>query len=212
MLQRYCNNYANKVFLSKNLTSMVSSKTTLKAGNMLNPTPVVMVSCGYSIDEYNIITIAWTGTLCTDPPLCYISIRPQRYSYNIIKENREFVINLVNDKLSAYADWCGVKSGAKVDKFEATGLTPVRGSKISAPLILESPVNIECKVKEIIPLGSHDMFLSEIVAVDADKSLFNSKTNALELKKANLVSYSHGNYFNLGKLIGKFGFSVEKKK
>lgn len=104
MLQRYCNNYANKVFLSKNLTSMVSSKTTLKAGNMLNPTPVVMVSCGYSIDEYNIITIAWTGTLCTDPPLCYISIRPQRYSYNIIKENREFVINLVNDKLSTYAD------------------------------------------------------------------------------------------------------------
>ena len=162
---------------------MVSSKTTLKAGNMLNPAPVVMVSCGYSIDEYN-----------------------------IIKENREFVINLVNDKLSAYADWCGVKTGAKVDKFEATGLTPVRSSKISAPLILESPVNIECKVKEIIPLGSHDMFLSEIVAVDADKSLFNPKTNALELKKANLVSYSHGNYFNLGKLIGKFGFSVEKKK
>ena len=190
---------------------MKSSKRILKAGNMLNPAPIVMVSCGYTIDEYNIITIAWTGTLCTDPPLCYISVRPERHSYNIIKQQCEFAINLVNDKLATAADWCGVNSGKKYDKFAETGLTPIHASKIKAPIILEAPVNIECKVKQIIPLGSHDMFLSEIVAVDADENIFNKKTDVFDLKKANLICYSHGQYYALGQILGKFGFSVQKK-
>lgn len=196
------------IFLQK---KMDTKKRILKAGNMLNPTPVVMVSCGYSILEYNIITIAWTGTICSDPPMCYISVRPERHSYKIIKENGEYVINLVNDKLAPYADWCGVKSGDKFDKFDYTGLTPSRCNIVKAPMILESPVNIECKVKEIIKLGTHDMFISEIVSVCADKNLFDKKSDALNLKRANLISYSHGFYHQLGNTIGKFGFSVQKK-
>ena len=187
-----------------------AGKRTMRAGNMLNPAPVVMVSCGSTIDEYNIITIAWTGTICSDPALCYISIRPERHSYDIIKQNGEFVINLVNKELAPLADWCGVKSGKKFNKFLETGLTPVRGTKVNAPMINESPVNLECKVKQIIPLGSHDMFLAEVVAVHANESLFNFKTDALELQRANLLTYSHGHYYELGKILGKFGYSVEK--
>jgi flavin reductase (DIM6/NTAB) family NADH-FMN oxidoreductase RutF len=189
-----------------------AKKRPLRAGNMLNPTPVVMVSCGDTIDEYNIITIAWTGTLCSDPPLCYISVRPNRHSYDIIKRTGGFVINLVNKELAPVADWCGVKSGKDYNKFLETGLTPVRATQVSAPMIDEAPVNIECKVKEITPLGSHDMFVAEIVAVHAKAELFNRKTDALELQRANLVTYSHGHYYDLGKMFGKFGFSVEKKK
>jgi len=188
-----------------------NGKRLLKAGNMLNPAPVVMVSCGSTPDEYNIITIAWTGTICSDPAMCYISVRPERHSYDIIKRNGEFVINLVSRDLAPIADWCGVKSGRKVNKFFDTGLTPLRGSKVTAPIIDEAPVNLECKVKEIIPLGSHDMFIAEVVAVHAKENLFNFKTDALELQRANLVSYSHGHYYDLGKILGKFGFSVEKK-
>lgn len=188
-----------------------NGKRLMKAGNMLNPAPVVMVSCGSTPDEYNIITIAWTGTLCSDPPLCYISVRPERHSYDIIKRNGEFVINLVNRDLAPTADWCGVKSGSKVNKFLDTGLTPLHGSKVAAPIINEAPVNLECKVKEIVPLGSHDMFIAEVVAVHVKENLFNFKTDALELQRANLVTYSHGHYYDLGKILGKFGFSVEKK-
>ena len=183
----------------------------MKGGNMLNPSPVVMVSCGSTLDEYNILTIAWTGTICSDPAMCYISVRPERHSYDIIKRNGEFVINLVNRDLAPFADWCGVKSGKKFNKFFETGLTPVRGSKVSAPMIDEAPVNLECKVKQIIPLGSHDMFIAEVVAVHAKENLFIYKTDALELQRANLVSYSHGHYYDLGKILGKFGYSVEKK-
>ena len=190
---------------------MHSSKRILKPGNMLNPSPVVMVSCGYTINEYNIVTVAWTGTLCTNPPLCYISLRPERHSYKLIKRDGEFVINLVSKNLAAITDWCGVTSGKDLNKFLETDLTPVRASKVKAPIILESPVNIECKVKQIIHLGSHDMFLSEIVAVDVDKNLFSNNTDCLELKRANLIAYSHGLYYTLGKIIGKFGFSVQKK-
>ena len=190
---------------------MRSSKRILKPGNMLNPSPVVMVSCGYTINEYNIVTVAWTGTLCTNPPLCYISLRPERHSYKLIKRDGEFVINLVSKNLAAITDWCGVTSGKDLNKFLETDLTPVRASKVKAPIILESPVNIECKVKQIIHLGSHDMFLSEIVAVDVDKNLFSNNTDCLELKRANLIAYSHGLYYTLGKIIGKFGFSVQKK-
>ncbi|MBR4135213.1 MAG: flavin reductase family protein [Bacteroidales bacterium] len=183
----------------------------MRAGNMLNPTPVVLVSCGSSPEEYNIVTVAWTGTVCSDPPLCYISLRPSRLSYDLIKQSGEFVINLVSQEMAAVTDWCGVKSGRQYHKFLETGLTPVRGKQVTAPIISEAPVNIECRVKEIIPLGTHDMFLSEVLAVHAQNSLFNPKTDALELQRANLLTYSHGHYYNLGKILGKFGFSVEKK-
>ena len=187
-------------------------KRTLRGGNMLNPTPVVMVSCGSTLDEYNIITIAWTGTVSSDPPMCSISIRPERHSYGIIKQSVEFVINLVDKKLTPYADWCGVRSGKKYNKFVETGLTPVKASKVNAPMIEEAPVNLECKVTQIIPLGSHDMFLSEVVAVHVNEKLFSPKTDAIDLKRANLMAYSHGHYYTLGEVIGKFGFSVEKKR
>ena len=186
-------------------------KRILRPGNMLNPTPVVMVSCGNTIDDYNIITIAWTGTVSSDPPMCFISVRPERHSYDIIKKEGCFVINLVDEKLTPIADWCGVKSGKKFNKFFETGLTPLKASKINAPLINESPVNIECSVKQIIPSGTHDIFLAEIVAVHVNDNLFSKKTDAIELQRANLVSYSHGHYYGLGKILGKFGFSVEKK-
>lgn len=187
-------------------------KRTLRGGNMLNPTPVVMVSCGSTLDEYNIITIAWTGTVSSDPPMCFVSIRPERHSYGIIKQSGEFVINLVDKKLTPYADWCGVRSGKKYNKFVETGLTPVKASKVNAPMIEEAPVNLECKVSQVIPLGTHDMFLAEVVAVHVNEKLFSPKTDAIDLKRADLVTYSHGHYYTLGEIIGKFGFSVEKKR
>ena len=189
-----------------------TGKRTLRGGNMLNPTPVVMVSCGSTLDEYNIITIAWAGTVCSDPPMCSISVRPERYSYDIIKKEGAFVINLVNKQLAPYADWCGVRSGRKYNKFVETGLTPVRATQVSAPMIEESPVNLECKVTQILPLGSHDMFLAEVVAVHVNGKLFSLKTDAIDLRRADLVTYSHGHYYTLGEILGKFGFSVEKKK
>ena len=187
-------------------------KRLLRGGNMLNPTPVVMVSCGSTPDEYNIITIAWAGTINSDPPMCSISVRPERHSYDIIKREGSFVINLVNKELTPFADWCGVRSGKKYNKFMETGLTPVRASKVNAPMIEESPVNLECKVTQVIPMGSHDLFLAEVVAVHVNESLFSKKTDAIELFRANLVTYSHGHYYTLGEKLGKFGFSVEKKK
>lgn len=187
-------------------------KRLLRGGNMLNPTPVVMVSCGSTPDEYNIITIAWAGTINSDPPMCSISVRPERHSYDIIKREGSFVINLVNKELTPFADWCGVRSGKKYNKFMETGLTPVRASKVNAPMIEESPVNLECKVTQIIPMGSHDLFLAEVVDVHVNESLFSKKTDAIELFRANLVTYSHGHYYTLGEKLGKFGFSVEKKK
>ena len=194
------------------MRNIKSEKRELKPGNMLNTTPVVMVSCGSTPDEFNIITIAWCGTLCSDPPLCYISVRPNRHSYPILKERKEFVINLVSNELAERTDWCGVRSGAKFNKFVETGLTPVRGTHVKAPMIFEAPVNLECVVKQVIPLGTHDMFMAEIVAVHADESLFDKKTGAMHLERANLVAYSNGHYYGLGKIIGKFGFSVQKKK
>ena len=189
-----------------------TGKRTLRRGNMLNPTPVVMVSCGSTLDEYNIITIAWAGTVCSDPPMCSISVRPERYSYDIIKKEGSFVINLVNKQLAPYADWCGVRSGRKYNKFVETGLTPVRATQVNAPIIEESPVNLECKVTQVLPLGSHDMFLAEVVAVHVNEKLFSPKTDAIDLRRADLVTYSHGHYYTLGDILGKFGFSVEKKK
>jgi flavin reductase (DIM6/NTAB) family NADH-FMN oxidoreductase RutF len=183
-----------------------------KPGTMIYPLPAVMVSCGATPEEYNIITISWTGTICTDPPMCYISVRPGRYSYNIIKKNREFVINLTTAALAFATDWCGVKSGSDFNKFEEMKLTPVPASKVNAPLIMESPVNIECIVREIKELGSHHMFISEVVAVNAGKELFDEKSGQFMLNNAEPLCYLHGKYYLTGKFMGKFGFSVQKKK
>ena len=186
-------------------------KVPFKPGTLIYPLPAVMVTCGDCEENYNIITIGWTGTICSDPPMCYISVRKERHSHELIMKNKEFVINLVSKELTERTDWCGVRSGDKFNKFIETDLTPIHGSTVKAPLIYESPVNLECIVKQVIPLGSHDMFLAEIVAVHANESLFDKKTGALHLERANLVAYSNGHYYDLGKIIGKFGFSVQKK-
>lgn len=187
------------------------SKAVWKEGNMLYPAPAVLVSCGDSKENFNIITIGWAGNICTDPAMTYVSIRPSRLSHDIIKKTREFVINLTTKRLVFAADYCGVKSGREVDKFEALGLTPLKAGKVKAPLILESPVNIECKVEEIKHLGSHDMFIAKVLCIHADRGLIDKK-GALRLDKAGLVSYSHGRYYVLGRELGHFGFSVRKKK
>ena len=179
---------------------------------MIYPLPAVMVSCGSVPEEYNIITISWTGTICSAPAMCYISVRPGRYSYNIIKKNGDFVINLTTKSLAYATDWCGVKSGNEHKKFTEMCLTPVPASKVKAPLIKESPVNIECIVKEIKELGSHHMFISEVVAVNADEKYFDENTGLFRLNDAVPLCYSHGKYYETGQLIGKFGFSVERKK
>jgi len=183
-----------------------------KPGTMIYPLPAVMVSCGSTPEEYNIITVSWTGTICTDPPICYISVRPSRHSYDIIKRNMEFVINLTTKQLAYATDWCGVKSGADHNKFSEMGLTPIKAERVKAPLIKESPVNIECIVKEIKELGSHHMFISEVVAVNAEESLFEEKTGVFRLFDAEPLCYLHGKYYETGNMIGKFGFSVRKKK
>jgi flavin reductase (DIM6/NTAB) family NADH-FMN oxidoreductase RutF len=188
------------------------SKVLWKPGTMLYPLPAVMVSCGSFPEEYNIITISWTGTICTDPAMCYISVRPGRFSYNIIKKNSEFVVNVTTKSLSFATDWCGVKSGKDHNKFTEMGLTPVPASKIKAPMIKESPVNIECIVREIKELGSHHMFISEVVAVNADEEYIDKESGLFKLNDAGLICYSHGKYYETGKLIGKFGYSVEKNK
>lgn len=181
-----------------------------KPGNMLYPIPAVMVSCGRMDQKPNIITIAWTGTVCSSPAMVSISIRKERYSYDLIKENKEFVINLVTRDLVRQADYCGVKSGREVDKFDQMKLTPMKAQKVSAPLIMESPVNLKCIVKDILPLGSHDMFLAEVVNVAIDKKLMDDK-GRFHLNKSGLIVYSHGEYYGLGELLGKFGYSVKKK-
>lgn len=190
----------------------MAKKHQWKPGNMIYPLPAVLVSCGSSEKDYNLLTIAWTGTLCTNPPLCYISVRPERYSHEIIKQNMEFVINLTTKDMAYATDWCGVKSGRDYNKFEEMGLTPGKASVVQAPIVEEAPVSIECRVKSIIPLGSHDMFVAEVVNILADDRYLDPETGAFDLAKADPLVYLHGNYFNLGEKIGKFGWSVEKKK
>lgn len=181
-----------------------------KGGNMVYPVPAVMVSCGEEGKIPNIITIAWTGTCCTNPPMAYISVRPERYSYDIIKNSGEFVINLTTKDLAFETDFCGVKSGREVNKFKKLGLTPIPSRFVKCPSILESPVSIECKVKEIIKLGSHDMFLAEVLGVTVDKDYLDEK-GRFNLNNANLIAYSHGEYYTLGEYVGKFGYSIKKK-
>lgn len=187
------------------------SKVKMNGGALLCPAPPAMVSCVSPDGKPNIITVAWTGICCTHPPKTYISVRPERYSYDIIKETGEFVINLTSDALVRAADFCGMHTGRKVDKFEKCALTPVYEDGFSAPIIEESPLSLCCKVSQIIPLGSHDMFLSDIVSVYANDDLFD-KNGRLCLERAGLVSFSHGQYFEQGKKLGEFGFSVAKKK
>lgn len=181
-----------------------------KGGNMLYPVPAVLVSCSDGKGNSNMITIAWTGTVCTNPPMLYISVRPERYSYNMIKETGEFVVNLTTRELARATDYCGVKSGREVDKWKETGLTPVMAEKVNVPLIAESPVNLECRVRKIEELGSHHMFIADVVGVDVNENLLDEK-GRLDLAKANPIIYSHGEYYDLGKFLGTFGGSVKKK-
>ncbi len=188
------------------------SKQKWKGGALLAPVPPAMISCGNERDgSSNIITVAWTGIINTVPPKTYISVRPSRHSYNLIKENREFAINLTTAALVKSADYCGIYTGAKVNKFEKCNLHEEEASEISCPLISESPISLECRVTDVIELGSHHMFLADIVAVDVDDSLLNSD-GKLCLERAKLAAFSHGEYFSLGEKIGYFGFSVKKKK
>lgn len=186
------------------------AKVQWKAGTFIYPIPAVMVSCG-TMEKANIITVAWTGILNTNPAMCYISVRPERYSHDVIKESGEFVINLTTKRLAYATDWCGVKSGKNVDKFKEMKLTKEKANFVKAPLIKESPVSVECKVKQIVPLGSHDMFVAEVLSIDADEKYIDEK-GAFDISKCDLIAYANGGYYPLGKKIGKFGYSVQKKK
>ena len=177
---------------------------------MLYPLPVVMVSMADKEGRPNIITIAWAGTICSNPPMVSISVRPERYSYSILKETKEFVINLTTKELAYATDYCGVKSGRDVDKFKEMKLTAVPGKEVKAPLIGESPVCLECRVKDIVPLGSHDMFIADVVAVHADEKYMDEK-GKFHLEKSEPIVYSHGSYMTTGETIGTFGYSVKKK-
>lgn len=186
-------------------------KIAWKPGNMLYPVPAVMVSCRDNEGNQNIITVAWAGTVCSDPAMVSISVRPERYSFHMLEESREFVVNLTTEALVRQADEAGVRSGREVDKWKHLQLTPQKASRLSTPLIAESPVNLECRVKQVIPLGSHTMFLAEVVAVDVDPGLL-EKNGRLALERAGLVAYSHGEYYGLGALLGRYGYSVKKKR
>lgn len=184
------------------------SRQDFKPSAMLAPVPAVMVSCG-TIQKPNIITIAWTGTINTDPAMVYISVRKSRYSYDIIKNQGDFVINLTSASTCRATDFCGVKSGKDINKFKKCSLTPLKSKKVVSPSIEEAPISIECKVKEIIPLGSHDMFLAEVQNVSVDEKYIDEK-GRIRFDKCKLVSYAHGQYFQLGRSLGHFGFSVKK--
>ena len=187
-------------------------KQSWKPGTMIYPLPAVLISCGADAEEQNLFTVAWTGTVCTNPPMCYISVRPERHSYEIIKRTGEFVINLTNSTLARATDWCGVRSGRDYDKFAEMGLTPEPAAVVAAPVVAESPVSIECRVKQIVPLGSHDMFIADVVNVLVDEEYINPETGKLELERADMITYCHGEYFRLGEALGHFGWSVRKKK
>ncbi|MBO5951997.1 MAG: flavin reductase family protein [Bacteroidaceae bacterium] len=186
-------------------------KQNFKPGTMIYPLPAVLVSCGATEDEYNVLTVSWTGTICSNPPMCYVSVRPERHSYDIIKRNMAFVINLTTSQMDFATDFCGVKSGRDCNKFEMAKLTPVKAEVVNAPYIQEAPVSIECKVTEIKPLGSHDMFIAEVVNVIVDDA-FLEENGQLNMEKMNLLAYNHGQYFDVSNPRGFFGWSVRKKK
>ncbi|CCY57983.1 flavin reductase like domain-containing protein [Clostridium sp. CAG:632] len=186
------------------------SKVSWKPGNMLYPLPAVLVTCRDKQGNDNVLTIAWTGTICSDPAMLYISVRPERYSYPMIRETGEFVVNLTTEELLKATDYCGVRSGRDEDKFRAAGLTKGEAQQVNAPIIMESPVNIECKVKEIVPLGSHDMFIAEVVNVQVSDEYMN-ENGTFDLSAAKPLAYSHGRYYEMGAELGSFGYSVRKK-
>ena len=186
------------------------AKTMWKPGTFIYPIPAVMVSCG-TMEKSNIITVAWTGVINTNPAMVYISVRPQRYSYNLIKEQGEFVINLTTEKLAKATDWCGARTGAIVDKFKEMHLHKEKANFVKCPMIKESPVSIECKVKETKDLGSHTMFIAEVLAINTDEKYIDEK-GAFDISKCDLISYQNGGYYKTGKKIGKFGYSVQKKR
>ena len=187
-------------------------KLSWKPGNVLSPVPAVLVSCGGTQEwKPNLITIAWTGSICSEPPMLSISVRPERYSYDIIQATGEFVVNVPSLRQAKATDWCGMVSGRNVDKFSKTGLTPAPAVKVQCPIVLECPLNIECRVNEALRLGSHTMFAAEVLAVQVTSSLLNSK-GRLCLEKAGLLAFAHGQYFALGRIIGRFGFSVKKRR
>lgn len=186
------------------------AKIKWRGGTLLSPVPAALVTCSDG-EHDNLLTVAWTGIVCSDPPKTYISVRPSRHSYGIIKKSGEFAINLTTAAIAKQTDWCGVYTGAKVDKFARCKLTREPANEIGCPLVAESPLALECRVTDVVPLGSHDMFLADIVAVDVDEALLDEH-GKLHLERAGLMAYAHGDYFELGKRIGKFGFSVQKKK
>ena len=187
------------------------AKQVWRGGNMLYPLPAVMVSCASAAGEKNIVTVAWAGTVCTNPPMLSISLRPERHSYGLIRESGEFVVNLVTRRLARACDWCGVRSGRDYDKWAECGLTPAPAAKLElAPAIAESPVSIECRVRDVLELGSHDLFLADVAAVQVEESLLDER-GRLDLGRAGLVAYSHGEYLELGRRLGSFGYSVRKR-
>lgn len=187
------------------------AKQVWKGGNMLYPLPAVMVSCANAAGEKDIVTVAWAGTVCTNPPMLSISLRPERYSYHLIRESGEFVVNLVTSRLQRACDWCGVRSGRDYDKWVECRLTPAPATALAlAPAIEESPVSIECRVRDVLELGSHHLFLADVLAVQVEESLLD-EGGKLDLARANLTAYSHGEYFELGRRLGSFGYSVRKR-
>lgn len=196
--------------ICKNEGAMKMAKQSWKPGNMLYPVPAVLVSCRDKEGNDNVLTVAWAGTICSDPAMLSISVRKERYSHSMIKETGEFVVNLTTKELLKATDYCGVKSGRDEDKFEAVGLTKGEAEKVNVPIIMESPVNIECKVKQVMELGSHDMFVAEVVNVQISEEYMDEK-GAFHLNDAQLIAYSHGQYYSLGEKLGTFGYSVRKK-
>lgn len=187
-------------------------KQNWRPGTMIYPLPAVIVSCGSSVADSNLITVAWVGTICSDPAMCSISVRPERYSYGLIKQTMEFTVNLTTEEMARATDWIGVRSGRDYDKWKETGLTPCNGVAVRCPYVAESPISIECRVKSIVSLGTHDMFIAEVVNVLADDRFINRETGAFDLAKARPICYSHGRYYGLGEELGHFGWSVKKKK
>ena len=191
---------------------MTTSREDFKPGTLIYPLPAVLVSCGETEEEKNLLTVAWTGTICSDPAMCNISVRKERHSHAILKRTGEFVINLTTRALCRATDWCGVRSGRDYDKFKEMNLTPLWAKHVKAPLVAESPVAIECRVKQVLELGTHDMFIAEVVGIEVDPQYINPETGKFELERADLVAYSHGEYYTLGEKIGTFGYSVRKKR
>lgn len=177
---------------------------------MVYPAPAALVTCGASPEEWNMLTVAWTGTICTDPAMLYISVRPERHSYPLILKNMEFTLNLTTEAMARATDWAGVRSGSEYDKWKETGLTPLPGETVKSPTVAESPLSIECRVREVMKLGSHHMMMAEVLAIRADDRYIDPSTGAFSLKEAGLMAYVHGKYFGLGDMLGKFGFSVKK--